>query len=408
VFLFACAAGDPERPFDPNAGSGGTGGRGGVSGQGGSGGGGGFENPMGGSGGSLPGGQGGGMEVDPDAGCGATSVMAEQVIVEELVTTEEEVTTVEPVALYVMLDQSMSMNTSGLWVPATNALRAFVDDASSAGVDVALDYFPSPFGETDECTGGGYDMPSVAPGRLPAHAPAIHASLDTLPVATGFGTPIEGALRGATSYCQTFQANNVDEKCVAVLVTDGEPFGGCSEDFAALAQIAADARTAGVTTFAVGLEGADFALLDMIAMAGGGEDCSDAADRFACDVSSGAAALSEALEKIRDVVTTTVTHTMTVTHTEAVPLECEWEIPEAESGAPFDKKKVNVELAAPSGTTELGQVEGEGECAELGWHYDDAEAPTRIIACEEACELIQSTAEARVDIVLGCPTLIID
>jgi hypothetical protein len=368
-----------------------------------------FENPMGGSGGGFEsGGDGGGMVIDPDAGCGATSVMAKQVVIEELVTTEEEVTTVAPVALYVTLDQSTSMNMSNLWVPATNALRAFVDDAASAGVDIALDYFPSPFGETDECTGAGYDMPSVAPGRLPDHAMAIHDALDLLPAATGWSTPIEGALRGATSYCQTFQTAHPDEKCVAVLVTDGEPFGGCSTDFAALAQIAADARTAGVTTFAVGLEGANFQLLDMIAMAGGAEDCSDAADRFACDVSAGAEALSEALEKIRDVVTTTVTHTMTVTHTESVPLDCEWEIPEAPNGAPFDKKKVNVELAAPSGTTELGQVGDQDDCAELGWHYDDAEAPTRVIACEEACELIQSTEEARVDILLGCPTLIID
>lgn len=174
------------------------------------------------------------------------------------------------------------------------------------------------------------------------------------------------------------------------------------------AQIAADAHTAGVTTFAVGLQGADFSLLDMIAMAGGAEDCSDAADRFACDVSGGASELSAALSKIREVVTTVVTHTMTVEHVEEVPLECEWEIPAPPSGAPFDKMKVNVELNASGSIMPFGQVADEGACEELGWHYDDAEAPTRIIACEETCDVIQSSEQARVDILLGCPTLIID
>jgi hypothetical protein len=41
----------------------------------------------------------------------------------------------------------------------------------------------------------------------------------------------------------------------------------------------------------------------------------------------------------------------------------------------------------------------------MGWHYDDPEEPSRIVACAETCETIQSTAGARVDILLGCATV---
>ena len=401
--LCACGGSDPsdrDPGSNPQGGGGASGASAGMAGTGS--GGNDFNNGDGGT--TLPiAGQGGGA--DPDAGCGTSSVEAEQVIVVTEMEVEETITEVQPVALYVMLDQSASMQTGGLWDPAKTALGAFVDDASSAGVDIALEYFPPLFGETGECDGAGYSEPSVVMGRLPDQAAAIHGSLDAMPTATGIGTPIEGALRGATAFCQTFQTNNPTEKCIAVLVTDGVPQFGCSEDYAVITQIAADAHTAGVTTFAVGLSGADFELLDMIAMAGGAEDCSDAADRFACDVSGGASQLVEALNSIRDVVSTTTTHTVTMTMVEETPLECEWEIPE-QPGMTFDKNLVNVELSSPvGGKVPLGQVANDGSCAARGWHYDDAGDPTRIIACDETCELIQSTSQASIDILLGCETV---
>lgn len=407
-FMLACSGSDPVMDRQPDNAQGGASGAGDTGGSGGSGSGGagGDIFMVGGQGGSLLGGQGGGL--DPDAGCGTSSVEAEQIVLEMEVTREETITEVQPVAMYVMLDQSASMQMSGLWDPAKVALGAFVDDASSAGVDVALEYFPPLLGDVGECDGSGYSVPSVPIGRLPGHAAAIHASLDSLPTASGFGTPLEGALRGATRFCQDFQTANPTEKCIAVLVTDGYPQLGCSEDYAAITQVATDAHAAGVTTFAVGLSGADFALLDMIAMAGGAEDCSDAADRFACDVSGGASQLVDALSSIRDVVTTTTTHTEVVTTIEETPLECEWEIPESED-RPFDKMLVNVALSSPSGgEVALGQVPGDDDCAARGWHYDDFDAPTRIIACEETCELIQTTPQAKIDILLGCETVPLD
>jgi len=400
----ACGGGDPGREPEgnnPQAGAGAT--NGGTAGMGS----GGFDpfEAIGGAGGVVAAGAGGGAGLDRDAGCGTSSVEAEQVIIETEMEIEETFVEVQPVALYVMLDQSLSMSTGALWDPAKAALKAFVDDAGSAGVDLALEYFPPLFGEVGECSGAGYSDPSVPIGRLPGHASAIHTSLDALPTASGFGTPIEGALRGATAFCQTFQANHAPQKCVAVLVTDGKPELGCSADYAVIAQVAADAYAAGVITFAVGLAGADFNLLDMIAMAGGAADCSADPNRFACDVSGGASQLVDALSNIRDVVTTTTTRTEVVTMVEETPLECEWELPDSPN-MPFDKERVNVELSSPAGgKIALGQVEGDGTCRSRGWHYDDADEPSRIVACEETCGLIQTTSQASIDILLGCKTV---
>ena len=340
----------------------------------------------------------------PDGGeCGATSMTAEQVVVEMHMDVTEEVTSIAPVAIYVMLDQSASM--LPLWADAVAGIKAFASDPKSSGTDVALDFFPSLFGEEGMCDGLGYDAPYIPIGRLPAHAAKINTELDALPLPTGFGTPIEGALSGLKRFCEQFQAAHADEKCVGVLVTDGSPMG-CNQDLSVLANIAAQAHANNVTTYAVGLTGSDFTFLDQVAMLGGAEDCDAAAPTYACDVTAGAALLVDALAKIRDTVTEVTTRTVTTTKTVETPLPCEWAIPATPEGQTFDREKVNVQLRAPStGDTVLGKVEQEAQCARNGWYYDDPATPTRIIACPETCELITTTAEATVDILLGCRTV---
>jgi len=334
--------------------------------------------------------------------CGASSIAAKQIVTEEEVVTMEEVTAPEPVALYIMLDQSASMQTSGLWAPAEVALKAFVNDPASAGIDVALQFFPATL--FDACDGSGLKAPTVPIGRLPDNAAAISAALDARPVAAGLGTPIEAALRAATQYCTEFQTTNPMEKCVAVLVTDGAP-STCELNATNLANISATALTQTVTTFAVGFTGANFALLDAIAMAGGAADCSLATAGFACDISSGPSQLVDALKTIRDVVTTVTTHTETVKHVKETPLACEWEIPAPPKGEVFDRTLVNVKLTAPGTDLALGLVDSVDACAARGWYYDDPAAPKRIIACPETCDTITTTPSAKIDILLGCLTV---
>jgi hypothetical protein len=334
--------------------------------------------------------------------CGATSIAAREVTVEEQVEVEVEVEQKSPVALYIMLDKSISMDRSNLWNPAVAAIGSFVNDPASAGMDLALQYFPNGGSCAD---GSGYDSPEVELGRLPEHAPGIEASLGRNDP-DGFGTPIEGALRGVTDYCKTFQQAHPDEQCISVLVTDGRPeyAPGCEQDHQALAAIAADAFAQGVRTFAVGLSGADFALLDRIAMQGGAADC-DPGDRFACEVSTGAGALLQALEGIRDTVVTVETHTEVQTHTETRAVDCAWQLPAALGSQAVDTARVNVQLTAGGAERTLGQVNDLGACAVGGWYYDDVEAPGRILACPQTCEALDGDPNASVQILLGCATM---
>ena len=209
---------------------------------------------------------------------------------------------------------------------------------------------------------------------------------------------------------------------MAVLVTDGkaEHASGCSEDDDTLAAIAGAAWTDfAVKTFTVGLNGADFTLLDKIATQGGAVDCDPYSDRFACDISSGADQLATALAKIRDTVVTTEIHTETQIqtkiekHTEIqkmkvtqqVALACEWAMPKARDGVEVDLNRVNVRATSGDGVKRsLGRVPSTDRCVNNGWHYDNNDAPTRLLACPETCDAIKDDAHSAIEILLGCAT----
>jgi hypothetical protein len=393
-------------------------------------------------------------QLDEGSACAASAQAAETVLVEEQVEVQVpvqvevkvpvqvevqvqvqvqvqvpyEVHTPAPVALYVMFDRSLSMSSNGLWTSAVSALKEFVADPASSGMDMAIQYFPS----GGSCNGSGYSTPEVALGRLPGHANAIINNLSGQS-AGGIGTPIEGALRGATEYCKKFQAANAKEKCVAVLVTDGKPeWDSCEKDDDKLAAIADAAwKQFKVRTFAVGLKGADFTLLDKIAKAGGASDCDLTSTRFSCDVSVGADKLASALGRIRDTVTTietrveTRTETQTQTRTELQtqiqtqiqtqlqtqvvtrtrPLQCEWRMPVPEEGVFVDSGHVNVSIRGGSDAAlRLGRVPGLAACRDNAWYYDSPTSPTRLIACPQTCARIESGGYTDVKVLLGCQT----
>lgn len=384
--------------------------------------------------------------------CGARSFEAEQVVTEtqvevtvditEDVTVEEtievtedvteEVVTTKPAKLYILLDRSASMSGatggSNIWTPAVAALKSFIADEDSAGLGVGIQYFPKSGGK---CDGTGYKVPDVAPDVLPGNASALNSSLNghsPESLLGASGTPIEGALRGATQYCLSYQAAHTDEQCVAVIVTDGKPeWDSCEKNYDKLAAIAKAAKDKGVITFAVGLKGADFSLLNKIAMSGGAPDCDTGSSTYACDVSSGADKLSIALNKIRETTVTTETHTVTypVTHTvtrpvthqetrtethyevQKTPLPCEWTIPAATDGQ-FNKDKVNVRWSVKDQETTLLRVAAEAACLAKGWYYDNPQDPKRVIACSQTCDAIKAEEDSQVDILLGCATIVPD
>jgi hypothetical protein len=306
------------------------------------------------------------------------------------------------------------------------AVKSFINDEDSAGMGVGIQYFPKSGGK---CDGTGFKTPHVVPGVLPGVASAISSSLDQHSpenILGATGTPIEGALRGATQYCLAFQAARPEEQCVAVLITDGKPeYDNCEKNHTNLAAIAKAAKDKGVITFAVGLNGADFTLLDKLAKAGGAPDCDTGNTRYACDVSAGADMLSIALAKIRETTITTKTHTVTypvtrtitypvtrtVTRTEyrtevqKTPVPCEWTIPDATDGQ-FDRDKLNVRWSVEDDRKTLLRVGSDADCRESGWYYDNPENPERVIACGETCEQIKASDESNIDILLGCATIV--
>jgi hypothetical protein len=353
--------------------------------------------------------------------CAATAIAAERVERVVEVPVEEQVTVSS--VFYLMLDSSGSMvsdpfTLAGLveavldlfglgqrppqptkWDYTLDGLETFLNDPASAGLELGLGYFP----EGGLCDGSGYDVPSVPLGVLPDQAPLLGASLRARqPLGN---TPLEGALRGVTNYCLQYNAEHPQASCVAVLITDGAADQCDARSAADLAAIAARAREGGVITYAAGMQGADFGVLDAIGEAGGG-DCDPGQPGFACDLTANRQALVAALDSIRD---RTRTQLRTERHTEIQRelLPCEWQLPAAPSGATLDPERVNVRLSLGGGEGALSRVADAARCAEGGgWYYDDPAAPARILACPASCEALRAEPEARVELLLGCKTVL--
>ncbi|MBN1655374.1 MAG: VWA domain-containing protein [Deltaproteobacteria bacterium] len=351
---------------------------------------------------------------DPKDICAGKKVDPVPVEIEVEVEIPYEVKEPAPIAIYLMVDRSLSMNDpsgdSTKWEIVKESVEAFLNDQESAFLDVGIQYFPL---DTDACDGVVYATPAVPVGRLPDNAGAITTSISS--VERESLTPIEPALRGMTAFCAEFQAQNPEEKCVGVLISDGAPTY-CSREASVLVGVARDAwDNSKVKTFAVGMEGADFSLLDQIAEFGG-TDCTpdDSSDGFACDVSSGMT-LIQAFEAIRTSITRIETRTETTIKIETKIADCEWGLPDtpetiAGEGEEFNQDKVNVVFYDPSkGEETIKKVPPGVDCDSVsgGWHYDDEDAPTKIVACPQTCDYITSVKGATIDIQLGCDTIVI-
>jgi hypothetical protein len=98
----------------------------------------------------------------------------------------------------------------------------------------------------------------------------------------------------------------------------------------------------------------------------------------------------------------------------AVPttIPCRFRSPDPPMGMTFDRMRVNVVYTA-GGTTVgtpfpyVGTASG-AMCppGADGWYYDDPMMPTEIVLCPSTCTRIESDTTGRVDIALGCETII--
>jgi hypothetical protein len=395
-----------------------------------------------------------------DAKCAGIVLAPETIQVEKKIPVQINCTadTPQPITLYIMLDNSGSMSDNNKWTDAVSAITSFVKSdptlmgkpwacvdkdgksvpppadlppPGSGSISVAIQYFhPQNAGNRpDECSGVAHRTPAVPVGPIPANGGAITTSL----AGTGpnGNTPTVGALTGGTDFCTAYQAANPDQKCVLVLVTDGAPNacglsancpigsgnnGDCVDPKSAsvLTPIASNAftnPTDSVITFTLGMNGvtaAGFDLLNQIAIAGGSDCTPGTPGNEACNLTTGGSqGFLDALNTIRKSVqvTTTSNQTITTTVTQTSTLPCQWSIPTPTSGQKFDKDHINITVSTTSTTETLGQVPTLAACpASGGWYYDVPAAPTRILTCPSTCTSIQSAADTKVSVVVGCKT----
>ncbi|MES1255019.1 MAG: hypothetical protein ABUS56_05390 [Acidobacteriota bacterium] len=249
----------------------------------------------------------------------------------------------------------------------------------------------------DKCDLPSYAMAAVPIAPLRTSRTALTTSLN-MKEPDGL-TPTGPALSGAIQTAKAQVAANPGHKVAVVLVTDGLPTECEPQEVADVAAVARAAATGtpAIPTFVIGVfapEDAATATTNLNLLAQGGGTGNAVVINTNQNVTQ---ALQMALNQIR---TTAVA--------------CEFKIPPASGGA-IDFGKVNVQLTSSGGgaTTTIGHVSGPSACDATrgGWYYDvdpgAGRTPSAITACPASCNQFRAATSARVDIVLGCQTVII-
>lgn len=319
-------------------------------------------------------GVGGDAGPDPDGACAAF----------------EEQAVSKPVNLYIMFDKSSSMAGSK-WDSAKAGLGAFVNDEASAGIRVALRFFPRVPDAVPACDQQGYKEPTVPFGELPQNGAAIMSAM-VAEQPDGFSTPIYPALGGAILKGIEVAQNNPGERSAVLLVTDGQPQGPAPtcggvdpEDPQVIADLAATgaAYDPPVVTFVVGLPGVDQSIANLIAQSGG----SDSA--ILVSATNVQAEFQQALQKVRG---------------DAIP--CVYELPQKVISGEVTVSKVNIQVTPGEGGGDPVLLLQNPSCNGAGWTYDNMTTPTEIILCPDTCEALKEDFGAAIQILLGCQTAI--
>jgi hypothetical protein len=309
--------------------------------------------------------------------------------------------------IYLIFDASRSMGQDCAYVHgstppqdskacyATYALADYLIDVSpSVDTRLAFQFLPL---STNACSGQAYDTPLIDLTTLPvAESHNLIQEISDATFNSNQFTNIEGALRGLAA----FTAANVTpgREMIGVLMTDGDPLT-CEQDVPTLADILAQHYAdTGLRTFIIGMTGATEANLEEIGEAGGTTPHDDWCGAIGppChywNVGDGSGdALANALQGIIAL---------------AVPLPCQLDVLDLTppDGEHLDFDNVNVNLTQGTTTTTMGEVADVGHCPSdtAAWYYDNPSAPTMIVLCPSACNLVSGVADgARVSVTVAC------
>jgi hypothetical protein len=316
-----------------------------------------------------------------------------------------------PLDIYLVLDRTASMGTDCAYVAgssppvsskacfATYALADYLIDVSPA-VDTSLAF--NVMSLSNYCDGTGYDPALIAATSLPVTAgSALVQRISDENFSGGYGTRIEGALRGIANYTSNNQTPG--REMIGVLITDGDATN-CSTNNSTLAGIIANHLTnTGIRTFIIGMQGASESKLEQLAAAGGAELHDDFCGGLTppCHYwnvgDASGDVLANALQAISE---------------QAVPLPCEIDITDLTppEGETLDYGRVNVTLTEGQTVTTIPQVGSSGACPadQLAWYYDFPSAPTAIRLCQNACDAVSAAGDgAKLNVVAGCRDTVI-
>jgi hypothetical protein len=248
----------------------------------------------------------------------------------------------------------------------------------------------------DRCDSASYATPSVAIAPLPGAAPALSAALDRR--RPEGRTTLGPALAGAIAHARERMTGDPSRRVAVVLASDGLPVVCTPNDVAGVAAVAQAGASASppVSTFTVGVvttaEAPEaLANLTMISRAGG--------TTRPYVITTGQNVEQMFLGALDAIRTTALT--------------CEFKLPAATGAGGLDLTRVNVRYTAGDGQAgTISNVAALASCdpARGGWYYDADPAaggrPTKIVTCPATCDKLRMDERGRVDIVLGCRTIV--
>lgn len=374
--------------------------------------------------------------------------------------------TQEPAALLIVLDKSASMNTQQKWGTAQLAVVNAIDSDTFNSLSLGLVAFPSSFTTIPDCLCEAAGGPGICELVIPdgvscgvsvlpqvAMAPAgtlksndssgvRHSIYDYLvnnsPLSNqDDGSPIYDAMVGGYMALKSYETS----KRILLVITDGgfsctsvaNPFrngyqdlNGCPDweipdTVNALIQTQRDDPTKPVNTFFVGLPGSDstggqtgnfdtppyhmLLALSTYAVTGSPDTIDPACNSEAVYTQAGVDPAVPCHIDLSGAAFNPDTLTAAIAKIRGQALGCIYELPEPPQGETIDPGKVNVNLTVDGTTSALPKrADPSNPCTDSGcWDYTD-DGKVELIG--KACEDITNAVNGKVDIIVGCDTII--